>query len=492
MAHLELHDLDKKFNELSIVPFIGNDFNLDSEEDKDKFNQLVYTHYDGESLKLTPSCECRRIRAEYRLGELCEHCGTVCSSKYSGEPDSLIWIVTPPGVEKFIKPVVWIMLTACYREKGVDVIRWLCDPHYRPTRRLPESINTLRKKGHQRSYNYFVENFYQIIDDLSVRNNGRVFKKHQATYELIQQNKEALFCKALPVPSKTVLVLEKNRGGRYFDKNLYPAIDAVLIAANMGKLDSNTQLRKIESKVVNIISKLAEFFSNFNAKILTGKYGGFRKHYFAGRMHFSARQVITSQHEPHNADELTLPWTAAVKLFTEHLRSKLLKAPYHYDVNKVSDVLRFAANNYDPVIDKLLNQIIHDDTPYRGFPCLFSRPPILTRGSIQFFYITDIIKDPSVNTIRISPLVLVMPNADFDGDAMHVTLLLDRGMHDAFKVLAPAFTILDPDNPNALSAAIKMPSPVIATTNNWLLEGDIALAEYINNENSKNDPNPST
>ena len=485
MAYLKLFDLDKKFDELPFVPFIGNDFNLDSEEDKDRFNELVYTHYDGESLKLTPSCECGRVKAEYHVGEVCDHCGTICSSKYSGAPESLIWIVTPPGVDKFIKPVVWTMLCTAYRERGVDVIRWLCDPYYRANKRLPDSIDLMIKKGHQRSYNYFVKNFFQIIDDLSIRPTGRILKKHKDIYELIQQNKEAIFCKALPVPSKTVLVLEKSRGDRYFDKNLYPAIDAVLLASELGSMDSDTPMKRVELKVVNIISKLAEFFTNFSAMVLTGKRGGFRKHYFAGRLHFSARQVITSQHEPHLADELTIPWTAAVKLFTEHLRSKMLKPPYNYSINKITDILRYATNNYDEIVDKLLTEIILTDTPYKGFPCLFSRPPILTRGSIQFFYITNFIKDPSVNTIRISPLVLVMPNADFDGDAMHVTLLLDGAMHDAFKVLAPTFTILDPDNPDSLSAAIKMPAPVIGTINNWFLESDLKLLEY-QNEKIKN------
>ena len=480
MSHLKLFDLDRKFDELSFVPFIGNDFNLDSEEDKNKFNELIYTYYDGESLKLTPSCECGRVKAEYRIGEVCDHCYTVCSSKYSGTPESLIWILTPPGVDKFIKPVVWNMLSTYYRDRGVDVIRWLCDPYFRANKRLPDSINLLISKGHQRGYNYFVANFFQIIDDLSIRPNGRILKKHKDIYDLIQQNKEAVFCKALPVPSKTVLVLEKNRGARYFDKNLYPAIDAVLLASELGSMDSDVPIRKVEIKVVNIISKLAEFFTNFSAKILTGKVGSFRKHYFAGRLHFSARQVITSQHEPHNADELTIPWTAAVKLFTEHLRSKLLKPPYNYGINKITDLLRYATNNYDETIDHLLNEILITDTPYRGFPCLFSRPPILSRGSIQFFYITKYTKDPSINTIRISPLVLVMPNADFDGDMMHITLLLDGAMHDAFKVMAPAFTILDPDNPNSLSGAIKMPAPVIGTINNWFLESDKKLMEYRN------------
>lgn len=61
---------------------------------------------------------------------------------------------------------------------------------------------------------------------------------------------------------------------------------------------------------------------------------------------------------------------------------------------------------------------------------------------------------------------------------MHVTLIQGKAMHDAFKVLAPAFTILDPNSLNSLSDAIKMPAPIISTINNWFIEGDRKLAEY--------------
>lgn len=487
MSHLALFNIDEKYDKLPFVPFIANQLPLASDEDKKAFNELVYTHYDGESLKLTPSCECGRLHAEYRLGELCNHCGTYCSTKYSGKPESLIWILPPPGIDKLILPAVWIMLNTAYKKGSFETILWLTDPYYRSTKRVPDSVRALiDEKGHKRGYKYFIDNFFQIIDDLSFKSNGKQITeaKIKAMYTLIQQNKDRLFAKALPVPSKTILVLEKNRGDRYFDTKLLPSIDAVIRASEMGHLPPNTSLSKLENKTVNIIDKLATFFKNFSQEILTGKPGVFRKHYFAGRLHFSARQVITSLSEPHRADELVLPWSAAVKLFTEHIRSILLKPPYNMGLYEITDKLRTAINNYDPIIDEVLNKIILHDTPYKGFPCLFSRAPILTRGSIQFFYITGFMKDPSINTIRLSPLVLVMPNADFDGDAMHLTLILDKAMHDACKVLAPSYTILEPNIPDSLSNAIKMPAPVIGTVNNWFLEGDKELMEYYN-ENAK-------
>lgn len=414
MAHLAFEDLNEVFDNLSSVPFIANTMTLDSEEDKAKFNNLVYTRYDGDSLKLTAQCTCGKIKGDFRINEVCDSCYTVCRPQYSGEIESLIWILPAEQTPYFILPAIWQMLTSVYRVDNVNMIKWLCDPTHRiPTGKMPDKLKYLMDKGHQRGYKYFVENFYQIIDDLTVSVSGKIPKKYQAMYDLIQANKDKIFCKALPVPSKIVLVLEKNNRDNYFDKNLFPAIDAVILASEMGHLPPETPLARYETKMVNIIDKMATFIKNFSTELLTGKHGIFRKHYFAARLHFTARQVITSNHGVHNADELVIPWTAAVKLFLEHLRSKLLKPPHSMPFNQIHDLLTYATNNYHPLVDQLLEEVIVKDSPYKGFPCLFSRPPILTRGSMQFFYITGFNKNPNVNTIKISPLVLVMPNADF-------------------------------------------------------------------------------
>lgn len=64
---------------------------------------------------------------------------------------------------------------------------------------------------------------------------------------------------------------------------------------------------------------------------------------------------------------------------------------------------------------------------------------------------------------------------------MHITLIQGREHHDLFRVLAPAFTILDPDKPRALSDAIKMPAPIVSTINNWFLDSDYKLKEALRN-----------
>lgn len=413
MANPVLINLEEVFDKLSHPPFIANNISLDSEEDKLRFNDLIYTKYDGENLKLTAQCNCGKVKGDFRIDEYCDVCQTVCKPQYSGKIESAVWMVAHPTTIGFITPIVWQMLTTAYRIRGVDVIRWLCDPYMKvPTRKLPEKVVKLISKGHKRGYKYFTDNFFEIIDELSLNKAGKVVKRYQPIYELLHSNKDKIFTKYLPAPAKMALVLERNNSGNYFDKSLFPAIDAVILATEMGALPPDVKYAKIESKMVNIIDRMATFIKNFSTELLTGKEGIFRKHYFAGRLHFSARQVITSNHGVHGADELIIPWTCAVNLFTEHLRSKLLKPPYSMPLMDAYNLVVFATNNYNSLIDKLLNEIIVEDSPWKGFPCLFSRPPILTRGSVQFFYITGYSKNPAVNTIKISPLVLKMPNAD--------------------------------------------------------------------------------
>ncbi len=425
MANAALVDLNVVFDKLKNVPLIANNMQLASGEDKTVFNNLVYTKYEGDSLKLTAQCSCGKIKGDFREGEYCDSCYTECKPQYSGEVESLIWMLPDEKIGPFILPIIWHMLCKTFRMNSINVIKWLCDPYYRvPTKKMPDKIIALIQKGHKRGYKYFVENFFTMIDDLVLTSTGRIPKRYQAIYDLLKNNRDKIFCKALPVPSKTVLVLERNNTGNYFDKSLFPAIDAVILASEMGNLPPGSKQQKYESKMVNIIDKMATFIENFSAESLTGKTGIFRKHYFAARLHFTARQVITSNHGVHNADELIMPWTACVNLFLEHLRSKLLKAPHYMNFLDTNDLLNYATNNYHPLIDQLLEEVIITDSPYKGFPCLFSRAPILTRGSIQFFYITGYTKNPHNNSIRVSPLVLVMPNADFDGKSVAVIKLL--------------------------------------------------------------------
>ncbi len=81
-------------------------------------------------------------------------------------------------------------------------------------------------------------------------------------------------------------------------------------------------------------------------------------------------------------------------------------------IYEISDILRKAANTYCPIIEEVLETIIKVDTPTKVYLVHFARPPVMTRGGVSVFLHRNFLRNPDINVIKISPLVLVMPNAD--------------------------------------------------------------------------------
>ena len=92
----------------------------------------------------------------------------------------------------------------------------------------------------------------------------------------------------------------------------------------------------------------------------------------------------------------------------------------------------------------------------------------MLQGSSQRVRITKVKTDPSDNTISFGILIVKAPNADFDGDALNLILLLDEKMANLTKTLEPHHNIFTADRPRAISGNIAIPGPVIATISAWL------------------------
>lgn len=58
--------------------------------------------------------------------------------------------------------------------------------------------------------------------------------------------------------------------------------------------------------------------------------------------------------------------------------------------------------------------------------------------------------------------------ADFDGDALHVWLILDKRLDQRFMRLAPHRSVLDMDMPRSISPVFKQQAPQTLTVYNWL------------------------
>lgn len=419
------------FNRLTKPPLFVNSFNISGTEDKEALNNLIYTHYDGDVLQTLPSCSCRRTTGGFFVESVCEYCGDVVTVVTERPLESALWLKPPPGVDVFINPQCWTILSAALTIGGQNLLRWLCDPNAT----LPEDgkhveIKKIRNLKIERGINAFHRNFDQIVELLFEH---RIFKSSKLAAkddlrEFITKFRKNIFCRQLPMPSKLGFITEHNLPNSYADLTMVTAVNALLIISSAINSPVPLSQKTMQSYSVKANQMLAEYYQNFIATNMVSKPGLLRKHVAGTRMHFTFRGVISSISEPHNYRELHLPWSMAVLTFKMHLVSKLVNGSPTREGIPPNTALRMVYENtlqYNPLIDQLLQELI-DESPEIGFPVLLGRNPTLTRGSIQKFYVTKIHKDLNVKSIGISVLCLVAPNGLVESTLLLLVRVVDH------------------------------------------------------------------
>lgn len=402
-------DFDSMFAKLSMPPIIVNNFDLTQKEEIDRLNSLLYVRYEGDTLNVLPSCNCESLQGEFNVGLRCRRCGTEVISVTEKPLESSLWIATPAGVKTLINPAMWIIIGDALTQSSCNILEWLCNPSYKPGQ-ITGLLAKVQQMGFTRGLNYFHDNFDVIIKALF---DGRIVKgsvrERTQLWEFIQKFRKEIFCKHLPVPSRLAFITEATAGAVYADSTMAPAIDAIrtITGIESGILPPTQRVK--EMRTVKCIVQLSQFYWDFAGASLGSKRGMLRQHVFGGRPHWSGRAVISSIHEPHMYDECHLPWGLACSILKVHLTNKMLKIGH--SPNEINRFLSEHVNTYHPLLDKLFQELI-DEAPGGAIPIILQRNPSLKRGSAQALRVTQIRKDPNINTIGISVLCLVAPNAD--------------------------------------------------------------------------------
>lgn len=462
---IELVEFDKLMAQSRIVPIVLNDIVENSVEEKDQLNALIYTKYSGDLLSNTPSCEGGHTMGEFNLNIMCEKCHTPVV-RPQGNLEPLVWLRAPTGVLALINPTIWLMLRDHFTVSGFSVMNWLTDTSYRPEVKTPPVMELIENFGFKRSYNYFVENFDYVLDILF---NLRAFKpkkdKVNSLQLLIQKYRDRIFSRYIPVLNKTLMVVEENNSGTYIDPTITGGIDAVRMFVGIDSALSNFSTKQKENRTIKSIDKLADFYVEMYKNNLAQKGGIYRKHVFGTRSHFSFRGVISSITDPHEYDEIHIPWGIATSVLKLHVINKLLRRGY--TPNQATGFLYAHAARYHPLLDEIFQELIRE-TPNKGIPCILQRNPSLERGSAQKLRITKVKTDTDIPTISLSILIVRAYNADFDGDALNGTLTLDNHTEACFEGLKPHKSTFNLDTYRSVSDALSMPKPVISTMANWL------------------------
>lgn len=469
-----LVNFDLLFSQLRSSPIIINDVMESSEDEKEVLKKMISTRYNSDLLSNLPSCECGSstdgaetgITGEYNIGVFCSNCGTVVKSPIEQTIEPILWMRAPNGVRKLINPTVWIMLNQRFSKSSFKVIQWICDTTYRPLVKTPPAIDALQQLGIQRGYNYFIDNFDMIMGHLFELKDFQLPKRGARDYlkELLINSRECIFSKYLPLPNKSLLIIEETNKGTYVDPIVVGALNAIQMIASIDSPTSQHSQRTRENRTIKTIVELAEFDDNYIRSGLAEKTGIFRKHVFGTRSHFSFRAVISSITDKHDYDEIHIPWGIATAVFRYHILNILEKRGY--SVNQAIGFLNAHARKYSVDLDNIFKDLI-SSSKGGGIVCTLGRNPSLHRASIQRVRITKVRDDPSIPTIGISIIIVRGLNADFDGDEINCTVALDEKMADGLRHLDPHKSVFNFESPRQVSGNLAMPKPVVASISNW-------------------------
>lgn len=494
---LRLVSHDDVFANLDVQPVILNDLNNRTEEDRDYFDKLVSETYTSDMVSMLPTCRCGHLKGEHHrmMNVTCDICKTPVSQPIEDDIRPHLWFRRPRDqhgnyvVEKLINLHILTMLSRRFKKSGYETISWLINRDYTPTVKEIPVIQRMRDAGIERGYNFFVRNFDDILNFLfadrefkskksvarpvigmlgfSDDENDKQTKNLDPLQVLIQQNRDRIFSDVIPLPNRSILIIEKNVLGTFIDEKIIGARDAMNMMLSIDKDYHDQSVTTKENRTAKALLYLSKYYVSYIGKNMSSKPGTIRQNLSGCRSNHAFRAVITSHEDIHHHDEIYVPWGVGVTVFHLHLMNKLMKEGFIQN-----DALRLLYEHvhiYHPLLHAKLNELI-EESPHKGIPVMQMRNPSLMQGSSQLVYITKFKTNTQDTTVSMSDLIATAYNADYDGDELMHTLPLDEKMTRMMYPLSPFFNLLLLTKPYEISSNLSMSDPIIASISHWMEE----------------------
>tara|TARA_B100001057_G_scaffold463613_1_gene517866 strand:+ start:87353 stop:88837 length:1485 start_codon:yes stop_codon:yes gene_type:complete len=488
--HLGVVNHEKVFDDLPYTPVFVNDFSPETIEGREALSRLLTTTYDGDTIESVPKCACtdNPTRGVANKGKICPHCNSPVEDIFGSDINPVVWIRPPESISYLCNPDIWSILQEHFSKSDTSFISWFANKDYKYNPEHQAKIDNLRNAGFERGWEYFVNNYKDIITYLHQNDYGKTGDSKLATqirrdavFKLLVDNYDSTFTKYLPIPNRIAFVTETTTAGKVVDPSQVECLDAIRAICSVSGANVPHSQRVIENRVFRFHEQISNYYKVNYKDIIGRKEGMSRHHVFGSRLEFTARGVITSISNTHDYDECHMPWTMAIGLFRIHITNKLDKRGY--TPRERSYKLSLAANHYDEEIAEILNELI-EESPYatirsgkKGIPIVLQRNPTLDRLSAQLLYVTKFKSDNlEDNTIGLSVLVLKGPNADFDGDALNLLLITDRKLFEQFYNMSTHLGIQDLHKPRSVSGIVSIPAPTCSTLCGYFSEHENLLA----------------
>jgi len=462
---------------------IINDLPFETKEDRVIFtNTVVNVFNEVDILSDIPTCVCGYRKGGVWCGTICDKCGTVVNNINSDTVGITTWLRVPDGVISFLNPYVWLFLTESLNPKDNNIMEWVTDRNYKPLLKpkllYTKRVQYLQSIGWKRGLNNLIENFETFIRDV-VPELLFIAKKKGDYSELYDyfnywlSNKHLTFTKYLPLPPKSMLVVESNKYGTYTDAKITMVLNTARIIASSAKIINPelpltlNQIKSNERKAIKCQKGLASFNILALKNDVFGPGGVVRGSIIRNSTLMSGRSVITSLEGEVDYEECRLPWMMLVETMSIHISSALFNKGY--SELEVTEKIENALTRYNVEIDEILTSFIGSAKRegLKGWPCITQRNPSLTRLSATTLYIPETKTRVTDKTIELPNPSLKGGNNDFDGDNNNVQVSPDKNswkLFSACRIHYGLFSLLRPGNLNAFAG---LTDPVIIDFYTW-------------------------
>lgn len=393
----ELLNLDQVFQS-SKDQIIINDLRNLTVEDRKQFTDMIRETFTSDMVSVMPRCSCGELRGEYLVGQTCDLCQTPVKQIIEEDIAPKVWFRKPANIRKLVNPIIWIMLTQRFSKNRFSLIQWLTDRNYGSNTgvKLPKIVHKLVADNIPRGYNAFIDNFDEILTylfalpDYQYPKNRRIIRYLVDSFPefsgmgpnadplraLLARHRDCVFCDYIPLPNKSLLVLERSALGDYGEAVMF---DMVNILNTMVSIDQDFHDHNritIENRTARILGMLANYYQEYFKSNLSPKEGLIRRNVYGGRGNHGFRAVITSHEDIHNHDEIYIPWCVGVTVFRQHLLNRLMNRNLPYGGlthNEAVGLLMSHVNKFHPVLDQIFKEMIATSPSGRGIACMNQR-----------------------------------------------------------------------------------------------------------------------
>ena len=118
-GEIALPNYERVVARMSRPPLIANDIDSSTKEGEEQLQSILFTRFQGDIISAMPMCACGSLMGGVNHGLVCEVCQVECKNQLERPIETNLWIRTLEGIEKFIAPGFWVILTPALTARGM-------------------------------------------------------------------------------------------------------------------------------------------------------------------------------------------------------------------------------------------------------------------------------------------------------------------------------------------------------------------------------------